>query len=118
MAGVSRSSTMVISWLMDQRDWSAFEATELVRKGREKIKPNKEFKLQLDVYGRLERTFNETLFGAVRRWPNKAQLSRYFQANQTVVQLPQPHWVVVDEWKEFLHVFVHIYLRIRYTLFK
>eukprot|EP01096_Ripella_sp_DP13-Kostka_P009415 TRINITY_DN3620_c0_g1_i4.p1 TRINITY_DN3620_c0_g1~~TRINITY_DN3620_c0_g1_i4.p1 ORF type:complete len:284 (-),score=87.97 TRINITY_DN3620_c0_g1_i4:327-1178(-) len=118
MAGVSRSATMVISWLMDQRDLGVFEATEIVRKGRDRIKPNREFRLQLELYNKLDRVFNETLYGATRRWDNKAQVSRYHLANQTIEYFAQPHWVVEDPSKELLHAFYHFYLRLWYSYFK
>lgn len=49
-AGVSRSATLVIVYLMATQKWTPFQAFEFVRQQRERIKPNAGFWKQINDF--------------------------------------------------------------------
>ncbi|RKP27251.1 protein-tyrosine phosphatase-like protein, partial [Syncephalis pseudoplumigaleata] len=50
MAGISRSATIVIAYLMRKHQWSVDVAMQTVRQSRPIIKPNAGFRRQLALY--------------------------------------------------------------------
>ncbi|KAI8056186.1 protein-tyrosine phosphatase-like protein [Syncephalis plumigaleata] len=58
MAGISRSSTIVIAYLMRKYQWSVEQATTAVRQSRTIIKPNTGFRQQLALYEEFQWTVN------------------------------------------------------------
>eukprot|EP01118_Nematostelium_gracile_P010379 TRINITY_DN3568_c0_g2_i2.p1 TRINITY_DN3568_c0_g2~~TRINITY_DN3568_c0_g2_i2.p1 ORF type:complete len:143 (+),score=14.93 TRINITY_DN3568_c0_g2_i2:293-721(+) len=58
MAGVSRSATIVIGYIMHKRRISHVEAHEIVRKGRSIICPNPGFAKQLEMYHLMNRNID------------------------------------------------------------
>ena len=50
IAGVSRSSSVVLAYLMKEEGWDLYTAYEYAKKRRFIVKPNKGFRLQLARY--------------------------------------------------------------------
>jgi hypothetical protein len=48
--GISRSATIVVSWLMKRRSWDFSKAIEFVRRKRPEVNPNPGFIKQLKAY--------------------------------------------------------------------
>lgn len=56
--GVSRSATVVISWLMVKYKLSAEEALKKVQKKRSQVRPNPSFMFQLKLWGEMKYSFD------------------------------------------------------------
>lgn len=69
LAGVSRSTTVVISYLMKKLNMSFEEAFEHVRKERRFVNPNQGFQYQLKLFQRLEKSLSPASEGDSRWEP-------------------------------------------------
>mmetsp|Transcript_8508 Transcript_8508/g.35502 ORF Transcript_8508/g.35502 Transcript_8508/m.35502 type:complete len:379 (+) Transcript_8508:87-1223(+) len=76
MAGVSRSATLVTSYVMREKNWNPFEALDHVKNQRSRAKPRTTFREQLEAYHYFRRDYsNPELAEYVKRFPNKAQVA-------------------------------------------
>jgi hypothetical protein len=80
MAGVSRSATVVTSYIMWKRAWTLYDSYEVLQNVRPKAKPGQEFWNQLELFARLKRNHTHAnLHRITPRWPWKPLLTRWYR---------------------------------------
>jgi len=78
MAGVSRSATVVTSYIMWERSWNLYDSYELLRTARHRVRPEREFWNQLELFLRFQRNHTHADLPRIApRWPWKPALIRW-----------------------------------------
>lgn len=91
MAGVSRSATLVTSYVMKEKNWNPFEAFDHVKNQRSRAKPRTTFREQLEAYHYFQRDLtNPEIAEYVKKFPNKAQVALW-PAPERVTALQSSH---------------------------